>query len=132
MADDGFSLPVIDALTAQLGLRALRHRAIASNLANVDTPGYARIDVGFRRELLAALGGGEPPLARTHPGHLAAEPAGPEAFFYAEPAVMRADGNGVDIDREMAELVRNALEYATVSRLIGDALARLRVAIEGR
>lgn len=127
------SVPSLDVLEAAMELRALRHEALASNIANVDTPGYARLDVRFKGRLEEALARRERGLVRTHPRHLAGSGADPRPEIVAERSVMRVDGNGVDIDRELAELARNTLEYSVLSRLAGDTLARLRlVATEGR
>src|SRR5206468_6617766 len=80
--------------TTQLSLAAAlrgadaRQAALAGNLANVDTPGYARRDVDFHATLQAVLGAG-------------ADPSG--AAFTAQPdtaAPARADGNSVDVDAE--------------------------------
>lgn len=123
----------LDALQAALAWRALRHELIAANLANAETPGYARLDVaGFRAALAAVLQPRGLSPAATRPGHLAGRMAARGPQVYAEPAAMRPDGNGVDLERELAELARNALEYAALTRLASDALARLRTAVEGR
>lgn len=123
----------IDLLQAALGLRALRHELIATNLANLETPGYGRLDVRFHEALARALERPRLALTTTDPRHSPGSgPSGAGTAVYVEPAVMRPDGNGVDVEREMAELTRNALEYAVISRLAGDALARVRTAVEGR
>lgn len=120
-------------LQTALALRALRHQLIAANLANVETPGYARRDVRFDAVLAEALGRRRLPLSVRDPRHLAGSAAGGSTpAVYAEPTAVRPDGNGVDVERELAELARNAVEYAVLSRLAGDALGRLRAAVEGR
>src|SRR4051812_784088 len=80
----------------------LRQTALASNLANVNTPGYQRKDVDFHTALQAAFEGGSDPR---------------EAGFSVQTdanAAMRADGNSVDPDVEAARLSQNALEYQSL------------------
>ncbi len=93
---------------------SLRHEALASNLANVNTPGYRRQDVDFHSALQAAMPFGTDALAAT-PISAEVDPAAP----------MRPDGNSVDVDAEAANLAQNALEYealAQVLRVRGDIL----------
>ncbi len=92
----------------------LRHEALASNLANVNTPGYRRQDVDFHSALQAAMPAGRDAVAAT-PIAAAADASAP----------MRPDGNTVDVDAENANLAQNALEYqalASVLRARGDIL----------
>ena len=93
---------------------ALRHEALAENLANVNTPGYRRQDVDFKAALQAAMPGG--------PAALEAVPLEPQVDGAAP---VRVDGNSVDVDVEAANLAQNALEYealAQVLRVRGDII----------
>lgn len=108
-----------------LDAAALRHEALASNLANIETPGFKRVD-----------------LAPDFAGRLADYAARPDAVELeriqpklAEDHVTRAvrpDGNNVQLDRELIELNRNALEYEFLTQYASDSLRRLRTAITGR
>ena len=92
----------------------LRHEALASNLANVNTPGYRRQDVDFHSALQAAMPGGRDAIAAT-----------PIAASTDESAPMRPDGNSVDIDSEASNLAQNALEYEALTQVLrvrGDIL----------
>lgn len=110
----------IDMLGQVLDASALRHRVVAQNVANVNTPGYKRLEVTFEGELKTALGlpGGE--TGRVAPKVI--ETDNPE----------RVDGNTVDIDREMGDLTKNALLYQAVSQIVASRMASLRSAISGR
>ena len=93
---------------------ALRHQALAENIANVNTPGYRRQDVDFHSALQAAM-----------PGGTAALGAVPFSTQVDSAAPVRQDGNSVDIDVESANLAQNALEYealAQVLRVRGDII----------
>jgi flagellar basal-body rod protein FlgB len=109
-------------------------------MANVDTPGYKRLEVEFAAALKSALAEGGAPgvaLARTDPRHLA---GGTPSLADARPSVSRventsgrADGNNVDLDSEMAKLAENTMLYDSLTQVLGRRLAMLRFAInEGR
>jgi flagellar basal-body rod protein FlgB len=90
----------------QLGLEraisgaAQRQTAIAANLANANTPGYRRVDVDFHSSLSQAMRSGDSEAVET-------------ATFEQrqDPQSLRADGNGVDVDVEAANMAKNGLEY---------------------
>jgi flagellar basal-body rod protein FlgB len=92
--------------TTQTGLEraisgaSLRQATLTGNIANANTPGYQRQDVDFHSALRGAMAQGTEALERV--------------TFSAQPdaaALLRADGNGVDVDVEAANLARNGLEY---------------------
>jgi flagellar basal-body rod protein FlgB len=109
--------------TTQLALQgvitgaARRQEALASNLANAETPGYQRVDVDFHSTLAAALESGA-----------GAAPALEGASFAAtrDPAAgpVRADGNSVDADAESAKMAQNALEQQAAVQI---AQARIHI-----
>ena len=45
----------LNLLSHVLGAAGLRHRVIAQNIANVNTPGYRRLEVTFEEDLARAL-----------------------------------------------------------------------------
>ena len=45
---------------------------------------------------------------------------------------VRPDGNNVQLDRELLEMNRNALEFDTLAQFASDSLKRLKTAITGR
>ena len=47
---EGF-LEIMGLLEKALDIRAFYHRILASNIANVETPGYKEKDIDFRKEL---------------------------------------------------------------------------------
>ena len=109
------------ALQRAIGGAAQRHAALAANLANVNTPGYQRVDVDFHSALRSAL---------EQPGD--ARGAVERAGFSAERdagAVTRADGNGVDADAESAKLAANALEQQAAVQVAQTRIAILKSAM---
>jgi flagellar basal-body rod protein FlgB len=95
--------------TTQLALeRAIegagkRHEALAANLANVNTPGYQRLEVDFHSALASAMDRGDD--ASNALERLSFKPTQDQTA-----GVTRADGSTVDIDSESAKLAENALE----------------------
>jgi flagellar basal-body rod protein FlgB len=117
------------ALAKTLDGAAARHRAIAENLANVDTPGFQRSDVSFESELQSALQDAQahPRTALDRIGRVRPR----QLRDTASPA--RVDGNNVDIDREMAHLAQNTQQFEAAVRALATKLRMLRAAIsEGR
>src|SRR4051794_28457566 len=98
--------------TTQTGLEraltgaALRQEAIASNIANVNTPGYRRQDVDFQSALRAAWGD-ESNVDRVQPA-VGTDPS----------AQVRQDGSSVDIDVEAAAQAKNGLQYEAISQVM--------------
>ncbi len=111
----------VDLLARFLDVASLRHRAIAQNIANVNTPGYTRVDVSFDRALERALARGEPAALTKATGRVVEDASGPE----------RADGNNVDINTEMGQLDRNTLIYRTFAQVLAFRLATLRAVVTG-
>jgi len=113
-----------------LDQRSRRHAAIASNVANADTPGYRAVDLSFGRQLeKASLG-----LATTHPGHRTGGTGGLSGRdqLVLSGGLARRDGNDVDIDREMGKLAQNQIEYQFLARRLSSQFGKLREAITGR
>ena len=106
-----------------LDVAAIRHKVIANNIANVNTPGFRKSRVLFEDSLKRALAEGE--LDKVQHLRALVEESG-------APAV-RNDGNNVDIDREMVGLAVNALRHRAAGEALGFRIRGLRNAIrEGR
>lgn len=108
----------IDQLSRILNTAGLRHRVIAQNVANVNTPGYRRCEVAFEHELNGALGAG---TSSPRP-----------SVVESSESVVRADGNNVSLEQEMGELNKNSLLYSTAAQLLSTRLGMFRSAISGR
>ena len=60
----------LDTLSSALQLRAQRQQILASNIANVDTPGYIARDIDFNTALQNATSGQfQPSTVATHAAH---------------------------------------------------------------
>ena len=65
-----FSESHMEALKVSVEGNALRQRLVASNVANINTPGYKTKDLSFEKLYQMRTGGGEIPLKLTHPRHM--------------------------------------------------------------
>lgn len=111
----------------------------ADNIANVDTPGFKRSEVPFIKNMQKTwlLGPGTKPLTTTHPRHIQGRAARMKAFDTIvidriTNSSYRNDGNNVDIDVEMAGLIKNNLLYEALSQSMSNEIRLLRLAITGR
>ncbi|MFA5536000.1 MAG: flagellar basal body rod protein FlgB [Bacillota bacterium] len=122
------------ALEKSLNVAGERHRVIANNIANVNTPNFKRSYVDFEGELKRSLGkGNQIKLRRTNQRHLGAgsiENLSPQ-IKQDRNSVMRADGNNVDIDLENAELAINTIMYNAAATRLNQKLGQLRYVING-
>lgn len=90
---------IVDILEAGLKVNSVRHRVVANNLANVNTPGFRRTQVDFEQALADAL---DSPIGVEKDDLAAMEP---ELYKpYDTPVDSR--GNDVDLDTEVGELVK--------------------------
>lgn len=118
---------VVDA-ALQVALRGLsaRQRVIADNVANVDTPGFKASEVRFEAELRRAL------ASRVQPAAVKLVEISPTVVPLTGTTV-RADGNNVDIERELLLLTETSLRYGAVARTLGERLGLLQTILtDGR
>lgn len=129
----------LDFQSEALLLRAERQRAIASNIANADTPGYVARDFNFREALLAATSGPRP-LAQasvTAAGHIPlqaqmSDEALKARLGYSVNSQPSLDNNTVDLDRERANFVDNSVRYEATLRFINGQAKTMLSAIQGQ
>lgn len=116
-----------------LPLREQRMKLIASNLANVDTPGYQAQDLDFNAALKTALQQAERPNAAGDGLGNNIGPTSLESFQLARPSSQPSlDGNTVDPDGERAAYGRAALEYRATLSFMEGKVRTLMTAITGQ
>lgn len=124
------------AVRASLDASAMRLKAIANNIANVNTPGYQRIEVSFENELRKALDPKVLQGARTDAEHMDIGRGDigklkPQAYRPNDPT-LPGQVNNVDIDMEMAKLAENQILFQAGVKFMSERSAVLRSAIMGR
>lgn len=121
-----------------LGLRQQRHKVLASNIANADTPGYKARDMDFASALqkatgqLSAPGGKALGLSRTSEGHLSGSglAARQPDLLYRVPDQPSLDGNTVDMDRERTAFADNAVRYQAALTMMNSRIQGLKTAMQ--
>jgi flagellar basal-body rod protein FlgB len=127
---------------AALRLRSERQQALASNIANADTPNFKARDFDFGQALQNAVGrtSGAPMapaanLALTATGHQAGNgaltTAGAPSMLYRTGVQGGVDGNTVDMDVERNQFTDNALRYEASITLISSQIKSMLTAIQG-
>ncbi len=124
---------MIQAMDVSLTLASKRQTLIASNLANLDTPGYRTRDFSFEAAVKDAIARQVSPigLSTTHPLHLQGSsslslPPSSDALL---PNSERNDGNDVSLDRENMLLARTQTNYQAASTLMQTELRKLYLLI---
>lgn len=110
---------VINFLEAGIKAESMRQRAIASNVANAQTPGYRRIDVNFQDLLSKAIDpNGKVNLKSIEP-----------ELYQPQTTPVKNNGNDVTIDYEVGQMVRNSLKHKTYTRLLSKVYKQMEQAI---
>lgn len=121
-----FTLPTVydEVLTAL----STRQTVLASNIANVNTPGFKRGDVDFAAAFDEAM-------RRVNEQDGAAIDSRPNRprVIRDQSTSMRNDGNNVDVEREMAFLAETTIRYNTLVEYLSRRLRMLQTAVtDGR
>ena len=106
--------PSMTTLEHALDIRAAKQRVVASNLANIDTPGYIaqRIDFDAAMRNAEATGSVNPMVEESSaPGH-------------------SLDGNNVNLEGELSELSRNKLMYNVTAQIMASKLRQVAMIAE--
>lgn len=103
---------------------ALRHRILAANLANAETPGYQAQDVTFSNILDEAQ--------RRGSADAAPAPTIKATAVNDVESATRRDGNTVDLDRQMVKLAQNTQWHNAMLQILAGRLAIMKTAIRDR
>jgi flagellar basal-body rod protein FlgB len=100
----------------------VRHEIVASNLANLETPGFKRSSLpkDFDTVFRAAL----------NEGKLSGLSV-PTAVVDLESPAQRKDGNNVVMQDELMAMNKNAAEYEALSEFVSGTIKTLRMAVVG-
>jgi flagellar basal-body rod protein FlgB len=115
-------------LQAAMSGLAARQRTIANNIANIDTPNFKASEVRFEDALKTALSRGQ---ADTSADQSSLNRSVSRSSLL-DATSTRADGNNVDIDREMQMLGEANLTYSALTQVMSTRIGILRNVITGR
>ena len=110
---------ILDIINAGINAETLRQKAIANNIANLETPGYRRIDVKFEELLAKCLrSSGEFDLSEV------------EAEIYRpKQTPVKSNGNDVNLEAEIGQMIKNTLRHKTYIRLLSKKYNQIDLAI---
>jgi flagellar basal-body rod protein FlgB len=119
-----FVQPGYETAKKMLDVTALRHEAIASNISNLETPNYKRIDLSpnFETELKQALSSGDTSQILSLNPTLAVD---------ANAVSQNHDGNTVTLEDELLAMNQNTMAHALETQLVTGEMMKLRMAISG-
>jgi flagellar basal-body rod protein FlgB len=119
-----FVQPGYETAKKMLDVTALRHEAIASNISNLETPNYKRIDLApnFESELKQALTSGDTSQILS---------LNPSLSVDANAVSQNHDGNTVTLEDELLAMNQNTLTHALETQLVTGEMMKLRMAISG-
>ena len=110
---------IVDLIEAGIRVENLRQKAIANNVANLETPGYRRVDVKFEELLAKALdSSGTVDLVEVQP-----------QIHQPEETPTKSNGNDVSLEGEVGQMVKNALRHKAYVRLLAKKYSQIELAI---
>jgi flagellar basal-body rod protein FlgB len=113
---------IVELLQAGLKAETMRQQAMANNVANLQTPGYRRLDVQFEKLLAKAIESGD---------EVNVEEIEPLLIKPKNTAV-NPNGNDVNLENEIGEMVKNSLRYKAFVRLMNKKFDQIEQAINDR
>ncbi|OHB81723.1 MAG: flagellar basal-body rod protein FlgB [Planctomycetes bacterium RBG_19FT_COMBO_48_8] len=110
---------ILDLIDAGIKAETLRQKAIANNVANLETPGYRRIDVKFE-ELLARC------LRSSEEFDLSEIEA---QIYRPKQTPVKSNGNDVNFEAEVGQMIKNTLRHKAYIRLLSKKYNQIELAI---
>lgn len=122
--------PVLQVLEKGLDASSLRQKVLSNNVANIETPGFKRSDVDFKKALENALNTKDSlSLKLTSQKHIAGVNKGLEELIVTDPSSLHNNGNNVNIDREMTNVAENGIYYNSLTRTASMQIGIMRLLI---
>jgi len=112
---------ILDLINAGIQAENVRQKAIASNFANFETPGYRRLDVKFEEVLAACSGSDEGDLSLAEP-----------EIYEPKQTPVNANGNDTSLETEVGEMIKNSLRHKAYIRLLSKKYNQIELAIGTR
>lgn len=110
---------IIDIIEAGIRAESFRQKAISNNIANLETPGYRRIDVKFEELLAKCLKSGDATeLSKIVP-----------QFYRPERTPVKSNGNDVNYETEVGQMIKNTIRHKAFIRLLNKKYKQIELAI---
>jgi len=126
---------MIDKLGLYLSLATMRHRILAGNIANAETPNYRSFDLMFKNIFRKSNSIRTVNMKITDKRHIKPvyllKPS--PKIVITPPLTVGQDRNQVSLEYQMAQLAENTMEYEIVAKLLAKKFEKIKFAIaEGR
>ncbi len=120
-----FNQPNYLAAKKMLDAVTLRQEAIANNIANLETPGYKRVDLSpaFETELQSAIASKNPTDINS---------LNPTLTVDSTAVPSSRDGNTVHLQSELMEMNENSVAHSLETQMVSGMLQRMQMAITGK
>ena len=112
-------ISILSYLEAGIKAEGTRQKAIANNVANLNSPGFKRNDIRFEELLTKAIAG----KSDTDISQLIPE------LYQPKSTPVKANGNDVALDMEIGEMVKNTLRHRTYMLLLKKKYQQLNEAM---
>jgi len=110
---------IVDLINAGIRAQTLRQKATANNIANLETPGYRRIDVKFE-ELLARC------LRSSEEFDLSEIEA---QLYRPKNTPVKSNGNDVSLEAEIGRMIKDTLRHKAYIRLLSKKYNQIDLAV---
>jgi len=123
MIEKIFSSPSYDGSKLMLDVAVMRQEIFSSNLGNIETPGYKRLEISkdFSKVFAEAMKAGKPASIQM---------PSVNADFHSPS--QRKDGNNVVLQDELLAMGKNGAEYEALAEFVSGSMRTLKMAIQGR
>ncbi len=123
MIEKILSTPSYDGAKMLMDVSIQKQGAIASNIANIETPGFKRLELekSFSKVFAQAV----------QSGNFSGVPR-PAVVTDLNSPSQRKDGNNVVLQEELLAMGKNSVEYDALSEFVSYSMRIARVAITGR
>lgn len=112
----------IEVLSKLLDLTSVKNKAIANNIANVNTPGYRKLEVTFQEELREAVKSKNVDKINNVE----------EEIAFSKSAIIRKNGSNVDMDKELVEFFKSSDKHNICLEILSKKFKGIISAIQGR
>jgi flagellar basal-body rod protein FlgB len=109
----------IDLLQAGIRAEGLRQKAIASNIANMETPDYRRIDIRFGELLADAMNSSSAVNVRE------IEPE----VYQPQNTIVKSNGNDVNLELELGDMIKNSFSHEAYVKLLHQKFTQIQEAV---
>ena len=110
---------IVNIIEAGIKAENLRQKANASNVANLETPGYRRADVKFEELLVKAMNSS---------GAVDSSEIEPQ-IYQPKTTAINSNGNDVNLEVEVGEMVKNSIRHKTYIRILQKIYRQIDLAI---